>query len=129
MNTAILNQYNIEFKIIKNNLGNSLPKAMLTDLTNALGFHIMDLLSYDYPYVDMFNHHIEQINKAQSNIPYDPSDDGGPEGISVEFGWPNCTIDSIDGNRPPQTIPSNDLKEILLSWIEFLEDNDFVEEW
>jgi len=25
-------------------------------------------------------------------------------------------------------IPSNDLKEILLSWIEFLEDNDFVEE-
>ena len=130
MNTAILNQYNIEFKIIKNNLGDNTPEAMPTDLTNALSLHIVDLLFYDEPDVDFFIHYIEQINKAQSNIPYDPLDDGGPLFVSVEFGWPNCTIKSIGGyNRPPQTIPSNDLKEILLSWIEFLEDNDFVEEW
>jgi len=31
MNAAILNQYKIEFKIIKNNLGDNKPKAMPTD--------------------------------------------------------------------------------------------------
>jgi hypothetical protein len=127
MNTTILNQYNIKFVIVKNDLGENEPKAERTDLTNILSFVIKDLIFYEYPDIDLFNHHIEQINKAQSNAPYDPSDDGGPLWVSVEFGWPNCTLTHIDGAKAPQTISSNDLREILLSWVEFLEENGFDE--
>lgn len=61
-----------------------------------------------------------EIDKAIQGVPFE--EDGGYVDIYLELGFPNSTFTSGGGtNQLIETIPTVDLKEIILSWVEFLE--------
>lgn len=120
MNLQILNKYKIEFELIDN----SIPNIKQTEVTD-LNFAISSYLSL-IPYVNYLNNEIMvEINKALNNQTFDS--DAGGETTFLELGNPNSTF-IYTGIKPQNVhISTIDLKEIILSWIEFLTDNRIIQ--
>lgn len=120
MNLQILNQYKIEFELIDN----SIPNIKQTEVTDT-NFAISSYLSL-IPYVNYLNNEIiVEINKALNNQTFDS--DAGGEITFLELGNPNSTFICNGITTQNINIPTVDLKEIILSWIEFLTDNGIIQ--
>lgn len=119
MNTQILNQYQIVFKLVDNNI----PNIKQSQITSE-NFAISSYLSVQ-PYVNFLTNEIlVEINKALSNQPFDR--DGGGETVFLEIGNPDSKFSYTGASTQTITIPTADLKEIILSWIAFLTENGIV---
>lgn len=95
-----------------------------TQISNE-NFTISSYLS-NQPYVNyLTNEVIVEINKALSNQLFN-SDCGG-ENVFLEIGNPNSTFTYTGASTQTISIPTADLKEIILSWVEFLTINGIVQ--
>lgn len=120
LNTQILNQYQIEFELIDN----SFPNIKQFEFTN-INFALSSYLSIQ-PYVNyLTNEILVEINKALNSQPFD--NDGGGENTFLEIGFPSSTFSYATSTTKTVSIPTSDLKEIILSWIEFLTMNGIVQ--
>lgn len=125
MNTKILEQYKLVFRITKDNQASRMAKV--DSLSNPDSIQVSPLVSlftngYKTGHLAAI---IETIQQAEDGLPFDPEEDGGPLFASLEIGITEITIK--EHTRGPQfitTIPTADLKEIILSWFEFLEQNN-----
>lgn len=125
MNYAILAQYNLKFVIVtKNKI--KIGFVETTKPENTLSFDLSDFFVEGYP-DGYLNTILQNINKAQNNIVFDPTDDGSPTFVSLEIGKTNCSIRNIIRGTSIHQIPTEDLKQILLSWNEFFEINKIDE--
>ena len=77
------------------------------------------------PYVTyLTNEVLVEIDKALNNQFFDK--DAGGETTFLEIGNPNSTFTYTGASTHHVSIPTVDLKEIILSWIEFLTINGIV---
>ena len=67
---------------------------------------------------------LETIQRALDGLPFDPEDDGSPRDVSLTINIPNTIIRDLILPVNSTTISTADLKEIILSWFEFLEQNN-----
>lgn len=120
MNIDILNQYSIIFKkvIIDGDATLICEQIIISDISYCLCGYFNK-----QPYVEFFEEELLiDIEKAIQNQPFDP--DGGGDGVYLEIGYPNSTFTSGGGAfKITPTIPTEDLKKIILSWVEFLNNN------
>lgn len=125
MNYTILSQYNLKFiSITRNNV--KYGCADTTKPENTLSIDLSYLFAEGYPdgYIKTI---LQNIHKAQNDIIFDPTDDGSPTFVSLEIGKINCHIRNIIRGTSAHQIPTEDLKQILLSWNEFYETNKIQE--
>ena len=119
MNTQILNKYKIDFELINN----SIPNIKQLEITD-LNFTISSYLSIQ-PYVNFLTNEIlVDIDKALNNKPF--NSDGVGETVFLEIGNPNSTFTYTGSSTKHVNIPTADLKEIILSWIEYLANNGII---
>lgn len=121
MNTTILLTYGLEFKISVDVLNNK--KAIIygsgsNPITGYLQNYLMGGNFIEFYEEEL----IPEINKAINGQSFDP--DGGGEIAFLRIGFPLSYLSRNNGHLPELSILSIDLKEIILSWIEFLKNNN-----
>ena len=117
MNTIILEQYGINFQIIKIDREKE-PITNQIQISN-LSYHLCGFLDTQIYKEYLEEEIIIEIDKAIGGLPFDS--DGGGDGVYLNIGFPNSTFTSGGGtSQVISSIPTEDLKEIILSWIEFL---------
>lgn len=118
MNIEKLQQYGISFRKIEIEQEEYL--ICHQDTITNISFCLCGYLSMQ-PYKDyLVDELLIEIDKAIQGENFD--EDGGGEDTYLELGIPNSTFTSGGGtNQIIETISTEDLKEIILSWVEFLE--------
>lgn len=120
MNTAILNYYKIEFQFLTNVNEPIVKQTQITDIGYCLTIFLGE-----HPYVNYLNSEIiSEINNAISNIFINNLERG--EEVVLKIGNPNSTFTYTGASTHHVSIPTVDLKEIILSWIEFLTINGII---
>lgn len=120
MNTVILNQYKISFEFSTTFNDVMVKQIEISNLSYVLSAFLME-----NPYVTyLTNEVLVEINKALNNQSFDK--DAGGETTFLEIGNPNSTFTYTGASTHHISIPTVDLKEIILSWIEFLTINGIV---
>lgn len=121
MNTAILGTYGLEFRISKDMLNNK-TAIVFGSGNNPLTPYIQNYLMGGN-YIEFYEEEIiPEINKAINGQSFDT--DGGGEIVFLRIGYPSCFLSMNNGYASELSIPCLDLKEILLSWIEYLNNNN-----
>ena len=121
MNTKLLNQYNVSFRITYNEVMNKNLAKLHLEQNDTLGLFLY-LLFEQGTRDGHLKEILKTITKAENNQPFDPTDDGAPESISLHIGK-NITILERIYHLDTMQIPTNDLKGIILCWFEFLTKN------
>lgn len=112
MDKKILEEYGIWFS---NKPDKCCKQIIVSDLSYCLCGYLNIQL---YPYY-LSNELLPEIEKAIAQQPYES--DGGGDGVFLEIGYPSSKFISGGGvYKVTQTIPTIDLKKILLLWAEFL---------
>lgn len=120
MNTILLNNYKIEFQFLSN-INEAIAKQ--TEVTTR-GYPLAIFLT-DHPYVNYLNSEIiPQINNILAGNTNNNLQRG--EGVVLTIGNPNSSFTYASSSMQNVTIPTVDLKEIILSWIEFLTNHGIV---
>jgi len=116
MNIEKLQEYGISFKKILIQ-GEEEPLCS-QDVVSNLSYCLSGYLEMQ-PYKDYLTDEVlTEIDKAIGGLPF--NEDAGYVDIYLELGFPNSTFTSGGGtNQINETIPTEDLKEIILSWVEF----------
>lgn len=121
MNHEVLSRYSLKFSVEILD-GRRMGIVRTTAPENMLSGSLEDLFVRGYP--DGFIRRIlKNIERALHNVDFDPTDDGGPEFVSVRVGKEICVIKSIR-EKAPVKIPTEDLKQILIAWTDYFEKND-----
>jgi len=121
MNIAILATYGLEFRILKDIL-NSKQAIVFGSGSNPITPYIQNYLMGGN-YIEFYEEElITEINKAISGQSFDA--DGGGEIAFLRIGFPSCFLSMNDGYSPELSMPSTHLKEIILSWVEYLKNNN-----
>lgn len=120
MNTQLLNQNGITFK--KAIINNQITLFCEQILTSDLSYCLSGFLS-NQPYREYLEEELlEEIEKAIQNQSF--NSDGGGDGVYLEIGNTNSTFKSGGGTYEIiSSLPTTDLKELILSWIEFIDIN------
>ncbi|WP_294333031.1 hypothetical protein [uncultured Chryseobacterium sp.] len=120
MNTILLNNYKIEFQFLPN-INEAIAKQ--TEVTTK-GYPLAVFLT-DHPYVNYLNSEIiPQINNILAGHMNNNLERG--ERVVLTIGNPNSSFTYVSTSIQNVTIPTVDLKEIILSWIEFLTNHCIV---
>lgn len=121
MNSEILQEYQISFRVLVVD-GEKEFDIVQKEITN-LNYCLASFLSNRPPYTEFLEYELlPEIEKAIQNQSFDS--DGGGDGVYLEIDYPNSTFTSGGGPyKITPTIPTEDLKEIILSWVEFLKNN------
>lgn len=118
MNRQILQEYGISFQKI--NVGNEVISFADQETISDISYSISGYLN-SQPYKAYLEEELlMEIDKAQQGLPFES--DGGGDGVSLTLGYPKSTF--ITGGVTSQitaSINTEDLKEVILSWVEFLE--------
>lgn len=124
MNSTVLHQYNISFQI-KNSIHGK--EAWVLPTSNSLlSRYISDFFIGGK--IEGFQENIlDTISRVQSGLPFDSSNDGSSMMATIEIGLNNSFINDLNEATPPISIPTNDIKEIILSWIEWVTINNLEE--
>lgn len=119
MNNAILEQYGLMFRVITDVNNNREARVYGT-----LGLSLyLDDYFMTGNYKEFYEEELlPEINKAIEGLPF--IEDGGGEHTFLTIGYPLSYLDSINGINPQKSLPTEDLKEIIQSWIEFLNLNN-----
>ena len=121
MNTAILTTYGLEFRISKDILNNKRAIAFGSG-NNPITPYIQNYLMGGN-FIEFFEEElIPEINKAINGQSFDT--DGGGEIAFLRIGHPSCFLSMNNGHSPELSMPSLHLKEIILSWVEYLKNNN-----
>ena len=122
MNTVILNQYNIIFRVVYNDVLKKNIAQFQNNSNDTLSGYLY--LLFEQGTIDS---HLEEILntiiKAENSLPFDPTEDGAPAFISLSIGSLNTSLKRLGYPNNIVQIPSNDLKEIIQSWFFFLTSN------
>lgn len=118
MNITLLNQYNIEFKIVRVS-NKKIPVIEQSDITD-LSYAISSYLSVKTSLLYLIDELLFNLDNAIQGSSFDI--DGGGMVTFLEIGAIDSTF--INSEISNVTIPTIDLKEIVLSWVEFLEINN-----
>lgn len=114
MNNIILQQYGLKFNIIIDKDNNREARVSGGSQSVYLDDYLMTG-NYKEFYSDELLPEIE--NAIQGNN-FDP--DGGGDNTFLIIDYPQSFLKRINGIDPQLSIPTEDLKEIIESWIEFL---------
>ena len=121
MNTAILGTYGLEFRVSKD-IFNSKIAIVYGSGSNPITTYIQNYLMGGN-YIEFYEDEIiPEINKAINGQGFDP--DGGGEIAFLRIGHPSCFLSMNNGHSPELSMPSVHLKEIILSWVEYLNNNN-----
>jgi hypothetical protein len=127
MNTAILEHYKIKFRLYYSpEHKRNYVQFVSTDNNNLLSKLLEDFFLQPLPIIVIEEGTLmDSINKALEGLPFDPMEDGGGELAKIYIGAENCTVIDIYNESIQATIPTIDLKEILLGWRDWLQENDY----
>lgn len=115
MNNQILRTYKVEFDIVKSDS----DKTIL--VSSSVIPQISGYLLKCYP--DYLNDEVlPEVTKAINGLGYDS--DGGGVYSALTIGAVNSTIENIYNPSDFSTIPTVDLKEILLAYVEWITQNN-----
>jgi len=123
MNTLILQQYHLSFQIEMLTNGLRIPQVRSTSNTNILSGLLADYF-LDSSVVGFKENILSEINTAVNNQPFDPKNDGLHEFVSITIGATTSYIKNDSNTNLVEAIPTLDLKEIILTWIEWVETNN-----
>lgn len=118
MNTIILTKYNIKFEFLDEFKEGIVKQTSVDDLSYALSAFLMENAYVDY----LENEILNEINDVMGNLPIDILERG--EETVLLVGNPLSTFVFYGRSSKTIFIPTTDLKEIILSWIEFLKNNN-----
>lgn len=123
MNTQVLTQYNIKFRIVKypNFQGNF--AVFNTEGDDVLSSNL-EILFEQGKKDSHLSAILQTIQKAQDKLPYDPTEDGGHYAIAVYIALPDTTLERTGHPNHAAQISTDDLKQIILSWNQFIEENN-----
>ncbi|UFH35077.1 hypothetical protein [Flavobacterium acetivorans] len=120
MNNQILSQYHISFIIKNTNEGKE--AWVLPTKNNLVSRYISDYFIGGN--IEGFQSNIlDTISRAQNGLPFDPLNDGSAMMASIEIGSETSFINDLNEETPPISIPTNDIKEIILTWIDWVTTN------
>lgn len=114
MNSLILKQYGLTFQIITDNNNNQEARVHGTMESLYIDDYFMSGNFKEFYEEEL----LPELEKAIQGLPFD--EDGGGESTYLTIGYPLSYLNRINGVDPQKSIPTNDLKEIIQSWIEFL---------
>lgn len=120
MDTQILEQYGISYKKIR--IDGDIEFSCNQETISDLSYSICGYLGSMGPYKDFYEDELLiEINKAIQGLTFES--DGGGDNVYLTIGYPN-SIFEFEGvsNNIVSTIPTEDLKQILLLWIDFVQD-------
>lgn len=121
MNTFLLHTYQIEFQFL--HIVNE-AVATQTEVT-PVGYPLAVFLT-DHPYINYLNDEIiSQINAVLDGNVSNNIERG--EYIRLTIGNPDSGFTFVSDSVQHVTLPTVDLKEIVLSWIEFLRNHGYTE--
>ncbi|OCA80500.1 hypothetical protein BBH99_04020 [Chryseobacterium contaminans] len=120
MNTTVLNNYKIDFQFLSNINEAIVKQTILTDLG-----YLISIFLIEHPYVNYLNNEIiPQINNALNNGTIDDFQRG--DSVILTIGKTNSNFTYTGISTKNVSIPTIDLKEIILSWIEFLTNHGII---
>lgn len=123
MNTLIIEQYHLSFQIEVLSNGLRLPQVRSTSNTNILSALLADYF-LDSSAEGFQENILSEINRALNSKPFDSKNDGSHEQVSITIGATTSYIKNDSNTNQVEAIPTVDLKEIILTWIEWVETND-----
>ena len=121
MNTNVLHNYKIEFQFL-----HTVSEAVATQTeATPVGYPLAIFLT-DHPYINYLNDEIiPQINTVSDGNVSNNMERG--EYIRLTIGNPDSGFTFVSDSVQNVIIPTVDLREIILSWIEFLRNHGYTE--
>ena len=121
MNTTILNKYKIKFQFLSGINEPIVKQSEITDLGYLLSIFLME-----HPYINYLNSEIvPEISNALNNVFINSLERG--ENAILKIGNPMSNFTYTGSSTKTISIPTVDLKEIILSWIDYLTSQGIVQ--
>jgi hypothetical protein len=122
MNTAILKKYQMEFSIIQDERGNMHPHVTQTS-PGDISYYLSGYFEAVIP--EFFIEEIlPEIDKAMDGQPF--NEEGGGSICFLKIGRTMSKLSNTNAGVPIAEIPTQDMKDIILAWIEWMTKYDLA---